>query len=287
MHGILLAVFLLASVAAADAAEIRVATFNTESDDDTQPVKVAETIRGVYGVDIWALQEVESEDALKIYRDAAQSSSDTHWRFIISESGVYGDPDRKSDQLGILYRSDRFRLLASFEYHAIRSMPDGTKYGKPDWGMRAALFLRLAEIGTDREFYVGTVHLKCCAEGDAQRAHQAHLIAEWIKKSDVPVILLGDTNIPIEPGRTTDQVTFPAFRKLIDEAGLIWVEPSNPIKTRCDPVLNLMLDQVYHTPNLAATQAVTEIQFPEEQYCELDPQGYSDHRPVVARFTFP
>ena len=58
----------------AQATEIRIATFNTESDADTNPMKVAETIRSIDGVDIWGLQEVESEDALKLYRDAAKNS---------------------------------------------------------------------------------------------------------------------------------------------------------------------------------------------------------------------
>ena len=37
---------------AVQAAEIRIATFNTESETDTQPEKVAETIRHTSGVDI-------------------------------------------------------------------------------------------------------------------------------------------------------------------------------------------------------------------------------------------
>ena len=37
------------------AADIRIAAFDTEFDDDTQPAKVAETIRKLPNVDIWAL----------------------------------------------------------------------------------------------------------------------------------------------------------------------------------------------------------------------------------------
>ena len=92
-------------IGAAQAADIRIATFNTESDDDTQPAKVAETIGKLPNVDIWALQE--GEDALKRYLAAAKGTSATSWRSVISESGV--NTDRQSDRLGILYRIDIFR----------------------------------------------------------------------------------------------------------------------------------------------------------------------------------
>src|SRR4051812_42503777 len=88
MSRLLLALGVLLVVGAAHAADVRVATFNTESDDDTLPAKVAETIRELPNVDIWALQEVEDEDALKIYRAAAKGQTEEPWRYVISESGV-------------------------------------------------------------------------------------------------------------------------------------------------------------------------------------------------------
>lgn len=286
MKRTILAVLACLAMGTAQAVEIKIATFNTESDTDTQPAKVAETIRKVAGVDIWAFQEVEGEDALKVYREAAKTSPVEHWRYVISESGPYNDPGRKPDYVGIAYRTDLFRQIETIELHGIRSTPDGSKYGKPDWGLRGALFVRLALIGSNAEFYVGTVHLKCCGEGEATRDHQAGLLAAWIKKADVPVILLGDTNIPIEPGQKASDVTSAAFRKLVNDAGLVWIEPSNPFKTQCHATFNSMLDQVYRTPNLPVTAATAEIQFTSPQYCERDVEGFSDHRPVVATFMF-
>jgi len=270
-------------VSTAHAADIRIATFNTESDDDTQPGRVAETIGQVTNVDIWVLQEVESTEAIGLYRDAARGMRPEQWRYIISESGV--NTDRQSDHLGILYRTDIFRQLETVEFHAIRSREDGSKYGRTDWRLRGALFLRLQHIPSRQEFYVGTVHLKCCGEGADQRTHQASLLANWIKKQDVPVILLGDTNIPIEPDAVEAQITTPAFRKLIDDGGLTWLKPSNPTKTQCDPQFNSMLDQVYRTRNIPVESETAEILFTTAAYCERDTQGYSDHRPVVATFT--
>lgn len=268
------------------AAEIRIATFNTESDSDTQPEKVAQTIRDVNGVDIWAMQEVESGEALRVYAEAAKISGHGKWRYVLSESGRYSDPDRKPDYLGILYRTDLFRHLETAEYHAIRSSPDGSRYGRVNPGLRSALFLRLLHRASGTEFYVGTVHLKCCANGVEKRAHQVGLIVEWIKRADVPVILLGDTNIPIEPGQHAADVTSPAFVKLTNDGGLIWIEPSNPHKTQCSPSFNSMLDQIYRTANLPATDISAEIQFTGPEYCEGDAEGFADHRPVVGQFKF-
>jgi endonuclease/exonuclease/phosphatase family metal-dependent hydrolase len=221
-----------------------------------------------------------------MYRTAARGMSGEPWHHVISESGV--NTDRQSDHLGLLYRTDLFRQLETIEYHAVRSRQENnSKYGKPDWGMRAALFLRLMHIPSKREFYVGTLHLKCCGEGEDQRAHQAGLLAKWIKQRDVPVILLGDTNIPIEPGLKAPQVTAAAFKKLTTEAGMVWVEPANPVKTQCDVNFNSMLDQVYHTANLQPTSVSAEIQFTSPSYCDGDTQGFSDHRPIVATFTLP
>ena len=274
-------------IAPAPAAEIRIATFNTESDKDTEPQKVAETLRSIQGVDIWGLQEVESEEALRLYRDAAKISGYGRWRFVLSESGRYNDSERKADHLAILYRTDLFRQIETVELHAIRSKPNDSHYGKSNWFLRGALFLRLVHRKSELEFYVGNVHLKCCSKGLSTREHQARLIADWIKRAYVPVILLGDFNIPIEPGTTPEKVKSPDFLELTKDKALIWVPPSNPYKTQCHPGYNSMLDQIYHTPGFLKNSATTEIQFATPNYCEQDIKGYADHRPVVGKFKFP
>ena len=57
MRHIIFALALLVT-AAAQAETLTIGTLNTESDSDTQPFKVAETIRGVGPIDVWAFQEV-------------------------------------------------------------------------------------------------------------------------------------------------------------------------------------------------------------------------------------
>ncbi|MBB3303301.1 endonuclease/exonuclease/phosphatase family metal-dependent hydrolase [Rhizobium sp. BK077] len=259
------------------AADLRIATFNTESDDDTQPAKVAETIAAMGSFDLLAVQEVESADTLKAYTEAAAKQGG-RWRFVISESGV--NVDREADLLGIIYRTDRLRQLETNELHLIRSKPDGTKYGRTDWSLRGALSLRLLDLQTGDEFRVTTVHLKCCNE-PGTRTHQAALLAEELAKSTVPNIVLGDTNIPIEPGDDhPDSANFPAFTSLGPGSGRIWLRPVTAIKTQCSPDFNSMLDQIY-VPT--GTVGAAEILFPEASYCSKDAEGYSDHRPVVAQ----
>jgi endonuclease/exonuclease/phosphatase family metal-dependent hydrolase len=266
------------------AGDLHIATFNTESDDDTQPAKVAETIKAMGRFDILAVQEVESIDALRQFADAA-SQQGGRWRFVVSESGV--NSDRQADLLGIIYNIEKFRQLETSELHIIRSKPDGSDYGKADWSLRGALNLRLLDLESSQEFRVTTVHLKCCNE-PRTRNHQAALLAQELRKADIPTIVLGDTNIPIEPGQVgPDSDNRPAFDALGTSSGRKWLAPSNAVKTQCSPDFNSMLDQIYVPSNSAAT-ATSEVLFPQAEYCDSDELGFSDHRPLRAllpRFT--
>jgi endonuclease/exonuclease/phosphatase family metal-dependent hydrolase len=264
-----------------NAEDLTVATFNTESDDDTQPAKVAQSIGEIGSFDILAVQEVESRDALKSYTEASANANGGRWRNAMSESGF--NTNRAPDFLGLIYNTDMFRQLGTTEIHLIRSRPDGTHYGDPDWSLRGALVLRLQHIPTGTEFQIATIHLKCCNEPDI-RKHQAALVAEEILKPGLPTILLGDSNIPIEPGANGPTgANLAAFSSLTTGAHLAWIKPQNPVKTQCDPQFNSMLDQVYGPAGTRGTGTAT-IKFPEASYCNLDAQGFSDHRPIVAVF---
>jgi len=283
MSRFLIAALLSSIASVVQASDLTIATFNTESDSDTEPAKVATSIAAIGHFDILALQEVESTQALKKYADAAATSHGGRWRYVVSESGT--NSSHESDLLGIVYRTDRFRQIKTTEVHSIRSRPGGSAYGEPDWSLRGALLLRLLDTTSGAEFQIATVHLKCCDEPGV-RAHQAALLAtEILDDPDIPTILLGDTNIPIEPGSEgADGANTAAFNSLTSGSNLVWLKPRNPIKTQCDPNFNSMLDQVYAPPSLSSS-ATTEIKFPEASYCDKDTLGFSDHRPVVAVFS--
>jgi endonuclease/exonuclease/phosphatase family metal-dependent hydrolase len=264
------------------AGDLQIATFNTESDPhfSTDPANVARTISEMGKFDILALQEVEDAEAVKQYAEAAAHSLKGTWRSIISESGV--NFDRKSDHLAIIYRSDLFRQIDTRELHMIRSKTGPSPYGEKDWSLRGALALRL-QHKRGQEIQVVTVHLKCCGgDGVAIRTHQSNVLAAEIDTGRFPTIVLGDTNIPIEPGQSApDAANLPAFTNLTTGMGLKWVAPSNPVATQCSPQFNSMLDQIYGPPNAVAS---AEIKFPEQAYCDRENAGYADHRPIVATF---
>lgn len=270
----------------ANSTEVRIATFNTASDEKTKPESVAKTMELVKGVDVWGLQEVEGKENLELFLAAAEKSGHGEWKHFQSTSGKSTNPDFRPDYLAILYRSDLFRMLETVEVHAIASNPDKqeSKYGRHSPNLRGALFLRLLHRQSRTEFLIGNVHLKCCGDGVDTREHQSRLLADWISRTSVPVILLGDTNIPITPKLQAIDVDSEAFQHLIGDNLLRWIAPINPIKTHCNEDYNSMLDQIYHSPDFLDDNAKVEIQFDDKSYCQ---PGFSDHRPVVATFNFP
>lgn len=271
-------------ISAAHAQDVRVGTFNTESASDTQPSRVAETIREVGRVDVWAFQEVASRRAAVEFTQAASAvAGRDNYRYIISESGEITSPDRQNDLIAIAYNSTRLRHVETVELHGIRSEPDVGRLGKSNWRLRGALFARFQVRGSENEFYVGNVHLKCCGgTGPSIRAHQATILQEWVAEADAPVILTGDFNIPIDPASADGNLTSNAFTAL--EAQLEWLRPTNPTKTQCNPQFNSMLDHFFMSPGAGITATGIRIHMTEPSYCDLDERGYADHRPVTADF---
>ncbi len=275
---------LLTFASAAQAQDVRVGTFNTESASDTQPFRVAETIREVGRVDVWAFQEVaDSAAAVEFTQAASAVAGRSNYRYIVSESGEITSPDRQNDFLAIAYNSSRLRHVETVELHGIRSEPGTGRLGKPNWRLRGALFARFQDRESGNEFYVGNVHLKCCGGiGLDIRAHQASILQEWVAEADAPVILTGDFNIPVSPSSSNGNPDSSAFTTL--QTQMDWLRPTNPIKTQCSPQFNSMLDHFFMTPNAGISAKGIRVHMTEQSYCDLDQQGYADHRPVTADF---
>lgn len=270
--------------ASAQSRELTIGTLNTESASDTLAFSVAATIRDAGSADLWALQEVEGVDALEEFTVAAASAGRrSSFRYVLSESGAITSMHRKNDFLGFVYNSSRLRQVETVELHGIRSTPGAGRLGDAEWGLRGALFMRFQDRDTRAEFYVGNVHLKCCGDGAATRAHQVSIINQWIERSDVPVILTGDFNIPIEPDAEDGPAGSAAFDALTET--MEWLRPENPIKRQCSDRFNSMLDHVFVRTSGANVEPIdVRILETDEAFCVAETDGGPDHRPVVARF---
>lgn len=269
----------------AHAQDLTVVTFNTESDDaDTSIGLVSQQIAELGELDILAMQEVESTSALSRYTKTIAETLGGKWRYVISESGY--NRTRANDLLGIVYNSEKFRQVATTELHMVRSKPSSGEYGSPMWSLRGVLLVRFVQISTGLEFQIGTMHLKCCNAAKI-RKHQAKLLSRELQKQPIPTILLGDSNIPIDPmGDALTGDNLETFSYLTTNAGLSWIKPENPMPTQCssNPNHQSMLDQIYvSSSHISLGRAL--ILFPEDDFCELDSQGYADHRPIKATFS--
>lgn len=271
--------FYCLSTVVTQAQDLTVVTFNTESDGDTSPGLVAQQIRQLGDLDVLAVQEVESDSALFSYTKALAEQLGGKWRYVISESGT--NRTREDDLLGIIYNTDDFRHLATTELHMVRSEDGSGTYGDTRWSLRGILIVRLLHYASDTEFQIATMHFKCCGAPEV-RAHQTALLAAELKKLDIPTILLGDSNIPLEvDGSAMSSANQVAFDNLTTHADLSWAKPVNPISTQCNPSFNSMLDQVY-VPAAAADSTTATILFDEADYCDGDAGGFADHRPIRA-----
>jgi len=130
------------------------------------------------------------------------------------------------------------------------------------------------------EFEVATMHFKCCGAPEIP-AHQTEVLARELRSTNRPVILLGDSNIPIAADDTPmSSANQAAFDNLTNDTGLGWAQPSNPMPTQCSG-FNSMLDQIY-VPASELDTTATDILFPEADFCDGDAAGFADHRPVRA-----
>ena len=218
------------------------------------------------------------------YTEALAAWGRNSYRFVSSESGTYSSQHRRNDHLAIIYNATELHLLDTLEFHALRSAPATGRLGDPNWHLRGALFVRLLDRKTDTEFYVGNLHLKCCMLGGKIRPHQAMLLSHWVRRADVPVILTGDFNIPIEPDEMNGNTSSIAYSRLREE--IQWLRPSNPKKTQCSPDYNSMLDHFFLKGSERVTVRTVDILQTAQAYCDAEVRGGSDHRPVVATIAF-
>ena len=158
------------------AQEIRVISYNVESDADTNVADVAGDIVEIGAADIWGLQEVESINAMFELRDAMAATGRRMW----FEFGLSGGGDR----LAIVYDQDRFE--------AVEGPEELVEIG----GSRPPLWIKLSDNASGETFNVIVNHFQ---RGHAPtRRTQATKLREWLEATDEPSIILGDFNFDLE-----------------------------------------------------------------------------------------
>lgn len=273
---LILLLFSIPSFAAAE--ELKIVTYNIESGSDTQPHLVAADMAEVGQADIWLLQEVAREaDVFQLLNRTGNG----RWNYLLSKSGNYNSASGHNDQLAILFNTRALDLLEEVELHATRVRADGSPWPN----LRAVQFARFRHRQSGEEFWVGNLHQKCCRDSADVRAEQSRVMMEWIKKADVPVILGGDFNVPVEPQDRAGNPRSGSFR--IISQTLDWQRPSNPMPTHCGEQSTSMLDHFFTSRALNSWNPRTEIALTSAEYCASESQGGADHRPVVLTLDTP
>lgn len=277
MQAALMFVFMLLGNAVEPASRdsaLNIASFNVESDSDTRPALVAEDMHRLPGIDIWALQEVESEEALKLFvetlNDASTDGED-------SINGLYdgfmGRSGRRwRDHLGFIYRVDRFQTVRFEESKA---------FG----GSRDALIM-IAILADGTPVTLVNHHFN---RGDAaRRQRQAYLFRRWLAAhSDQAIISIGDFNFDYDHLKSAPHGN-PAFEEFMSDGLIDWPAPAciaaetcPPTGSQCNARYNSILDFIFLSGPARAWRVETDLAFLDENYCERDRLGYADHRPLI------
>ncbi len=247
----------------ASAGDIRVVTYNVESDSDTDPKDVAKDIKKIGKADIWALQEVDGSGAMFTLREAIQNDGQKMW----FELGVSGG----SDRLAIVYDQNRFEAL------------EGPEELVDVGGSRPPLWMKLVEKDGSGSINVIVNHLN---RGDSSlRRKQAAGLRRWISQTDEPTVILGDFNFDLKVddwvnGSLEGNRAFHIFTQSPSPA--IWLQHFPQISTQCSTKYNSVLDFIFVSGEATNWEAETEVLFPDGSYCANEPNGGADHRPIVA-----
>lgn len=254
--------------AAAWAQDIRIVTYNVESDSDTSTDEVAMDIAEIGGADIWALQEVDGFNAIFPLREAMNSGGRDMW----FELGLTGG----SDRLAIVYDRNRFEPISEPEQL--------DEIG----GSRLPLRLKLMERESGQAFSVVVVHLN---RGDANlRREQARNLRRWALELGEPAIILGDFNFDLEvedwqAGSLSGNPAFHIFTQA--PSPFVWAQHSPMLKTQCNPNYNSVLDFIFLAGPARAWQAESSLIFHDDpEYCDNESTGGADHLPIASSITF-
>ncbi len=248
---------------------LSIGSFNVESDLDTEAERVAEDFARIPPLHIWALQEVYNDEALDLF--TATLSEATGFTYA-SHRGTTGS--NFGDYLAFVYVENAFSDVSFEELGEVG-------------GARHPLVMRATSFSGHELTFVNT-HLD---RGDARaREGQARSLRSWvIDHEDEALIMMGTFNFDYDFAGTRRGGNR-AFVNFSRGGHVSWPEPmciageTCPVTgTQCNPQYNNMLDFIFLAGTAFDWRAMTDLAFLGEDYCSRDPQGYSDHRPVLGQ----
>lgn len=272
MRVLFLALFFLLG-SSAWSQSLSVATFNVESDDDTDPALVATDFARIPPIHVWALQEVESQEALDLFVATLRESSGFNY---VGHMGTTGG--RYDDYLAYIYIADAFQSVEFSELEEVG-------------GSRHPLLLT-GTLWTGQPILMVNNHFN---RGDENtRQGQARRLRDWIQENeDEAIIALGDFNFDYD-FRGARQAGNRAFGIFARGGHASWPQPmcvagdNCPITgTQCNPNYRSILDFVFLGGIAKEWNAISDMAFIGENYCRREASGYADHRPVLAQIQLP
>lgn len=246
--------------------KLTIVAYNVES-DGAEASTVAKEVEAIEDADIWGFSEVASRDWLEEFEAAAEKATGSDFGAILGTTGVYDDPDRSPDYLGLLYNSKRLERVG--RHRELHSMND--------WNHRSPLVARFRHVGGKAEFVIVLVHL---ASGDSElRMQQSWQLREWTFMRDVPVIMMGDFNYRWVIDESDDDPP-QAYSALTAGGTLRWVRPKPLLNTWCGNSRSVFDFFFVNEPALRWRGVADVIQ----AACKKSDKKVSDHRPVRAVF---
>lgn len=216
-------------------------------------------------IDVFGLQEVNSEDVMEVYTAIAGLDEDGTYQYIYGKTG-------NSIRLGLLVNSAKFEV-ADVEEIDFGLSPTRTRF---------PLAATLVSKTSGAEVVVVVTHF---ARGNEQnRFTQANLLRQWGEDRDKPIIALGDFNF--DYNIITNQ-RHGSYDSLTESGYFKWVEPRFRVDTSWsgdgqDSYPDQILDFVFAGGTATDWSAVSYVYVREGDF--PDNGNSADHRPVFGIF---
>lgn len=269
----LILVFFLFLHGPALAQSLSVATFNVESDDDTDPALVATDFARIPPIHVWALQEVESQETLDLFVTTLRQATGFNYAGHLGTTG-----GRYGDFLAYIYIEDAFQSVSFSELADVGGSRHPLLLDGVLWNGQPVMLV-------NNHFNRGD---------ETTRQGQARRLRDWIEDNeDHAIVALGDFNFDYD-FRGARQAGNRAFGIFARGGHASWPQPmciagdNCPVTgTQCNPNYRSILDFVFLGGIAKEWNAISDMAFIGENYCRREAGGYADHRPVLAQIQLP